>query len=167
MARNFFRPARVEALEKRQLLSVAAKIRLLGNESTIYASNTVHVSAVPTKAGIGTSLGAGSPLTAEYSWDFGDRTAGSDYNRLPGFNAAHVYDTPGTYRLALHVTNELGESSTSVRMIDVLPSNRHAIYVNSRGDDHNDGLSALTAVRTMKRAQQLLTDNTDLLFRRG
>jgi hypothetical protein len=39
---------------------------------------------------------------ARFRWDFGD--AGSRYNQMDGFNAAHVYDRPGTYTVRLTVT---------------------------------------------------------------
>src|SRR5205823_6744357 len=46
-------------------------------------------------------------------------------------------------------------------------SQRRTIYINSRGDNRNDGLSAQAAIRTIARAQQLLSDDVTLLFRRG
>src|SRR3982750_3820510 len=101
MQRELVRSGWIDALEKRQLLSVAAKIRVLGNETRIFAGNNVQVSAVANKAGSGTQLGAGSPITSRYEWNFGDHTAESRYDVLPGFNAAHVYDEPGTYKLTL------------------------------------------------------------------
>src|SRR5438552_1282542 len=167
MREDSVRSGWIEALEKRELLSVTAKIRLLGSESTIFAGNNVQVSAVPNKHGTGTNLGAGSPITSKYEWDFGDHTPGASYSILPGFNAAHLYDTPGSYKLVLRITNALGESATAARTITVLPSQRRTIYINSRGDNRNDGSSAQTAIRTIARAQELLSDNTTILFRRG
>src|SRR5439155_12559922 len=120
----------------------------------------VQASAVPNKHGTGTNLGAGTPITSKYQWDFGDHSPGASYNILPGFNAAHVYDTPGTYKLVLRISNILGESGTAARTITVLPSQRRTIYINSRGDNRNDGLSAQTAIRSIARGQQLISDNT-------
>src|SRR5947199_10277798 len=96
----------VTALEPRRFLSVSAHIRLLNNEDTIQVGQSVHVNALPTASGSGTSFGAGEAISSRFQWNFGDPRG--DYNKLPGFNAAHVYDTPGTYKLTLRVTNEAG-----------------------------------------------------------
>ena len=58
------------------------------------APATVHVHAV--------GLVAEDPHLAGYAWDFGD--PGGAYNRVSGFNAAHVYDRPGTYTITLTLT---------------------------------------------------------------
>jgi hypothetical protein len=55
----------------------------------------VHVHAIHSQ------LADGTPLTARYAWDFGD--PGSAFNEQVGFNAAHVYDKPGTYTIKLDV----------------------------------------------------------------
>ena len=65
--------------------------------------------AVITRA-VESSLGAGTPIDANYQWNFGDYS--SPYNYLPGFNASHIYTTAGTYTISLTVTNELHQSST-------------------------------------------------------
>src|SRR5437016_4661888 len=129
----------VTALEQRRFLSVSAHIRLLNNEDTIQAGQSVHVNALPTRSG-GTSFGSGEAISSRFQWNFGD--PGGDYNKLPGFNAAHVYDTPGTYNLRLKITNDAGESDTASRVVTVKPANRRAVYVNPWGSDRNDGSSA-------------------------
>ena len=49
------------------------------------------------------NLGAGTPLTATYEWDFGDPNG--KYNKLRGWNVAHVYDNSGTSALYVNKNN--------------------------------------------------------------
>ena len=153
------------ALEQRRLLSVSAHIRLLGNGDAIQAGQSVHVNALPTASGLGTSFGNGDAITSHIQWDFGDKHGA--YNRLPGFNAAHVYDKPGKYKLTLRVTDPTGQTDTASRIIQVSPATRRAIYLNPWGNDRNNGKTPDTAVASLARAKQLLGDNTALFFRSG
>src|SRR5262245_59027639 len=123
----------VTALEKRRLFSVSAHIRLLNNQDTIQAGQSIQVNALPTARGKGTSFGSGEAVTSRFQWDFGDPQGA--YNRLPGFNAAHVYQKPGRYKVKLHVTNDAGEADAVSRIIRVTPAHRRAIYVNPWGND--------------------------------
>lgn len=132
-------------------------IRLL--QPSVTAGNAIHVQALESL------LGAGTSLTAQYQWDFGD--AGSRYDQLSGFNAAHVYDSPGTYTVTLHLTNETGKQAISSVQVTVLPDARPTIYVDAQGDDANDGLNPWQPVRSADRAMQLLGDDTRLMFHRG
>src|SRR4051794_19973007 len=161
------RSASIESLESRRHLTVAAHMRVLGKETTIHVGQSVHVSAVTSGSGKQTDVGVGSVITAKFEWNFGDTSPTSKYNSLPGFNAAHVYDTPGTYPLLLRVTNEAGETDAQRKMITVLPDNRRPIYLSAWGKDNNSGLTKNKAVRTIGRAMQLFGDNSKLLFRRG
>jgi hypothetical protein len=111
-------------------------------------------------------LNAGSPITAKYEWDFGD--SNGRFNKLVGYNAAHIYDQPGTYTLTLKVTNENGGTSTTTRQISVAADNRATIYVDAYGgNDGNNGSSEYSAVQSIARASQLLADNKKVLFKRG
>lgn len=124
------------------------------------AGHSVFVNA------LSSTLGAGTPLTAKYQWDFGD--PGSRFNQLPGWNAGHIYDRPGSYTLTLTITNEIGKSSSVSMLVNITAASRKAIYVDSQwGSDYNSGLSPDQAVRTPDRADQLIGDNTMVLFRRG
>ena len=60
------------ALEPRRFLSVSAHIRVLGNETTIPAGQSIDVSAMPTKSGVGTSFGSGDAISSQIVWNFGD-----------------------------------------------------------------------------------------------
>ncbi len=157
--------AEMTPLERRQLLSVAAHIRVLGNETTIQAGQSVHVSALGTKNAPGTNFGSGDAITSHIQWNFNDPSGA--YNHLPGFNAAHVYEKAGKYKVVLRVTNADGESDTVSRLIRVVPAKRRPIYVNPWGKDSNDGSTAKKAVATVNRAMQLLGNNSELLFRSG
>jgi PKD repeat protein len=127
--------------------------------TTVMAGQAIHASAVKS------SLGSGTPSSARYDWDFGD-SAGA-YNSLRGFNAAHVYDRPGVYNVTLTVTNELGVTDIASAQVQVLADTRRAIFVSASGNDSNSGASPETAVRSIGRVRQLLSDNCTVLFRRG
>jgi PKD repeat protein len=131
-------------------------------QTSIAVNQAVHVNAVKSS-----TLNAGTPLTARYAWDFGDPNG--KYNKLEGFNAAHAYDTPGTYTIRLTLTNEAGKTSVATKTISVSASTRRKIYISSLGSDSNNGSSSSSPIRTAARAQQLVgnTNNVEILFRRG
>jgi PKD repeat protein len=80
-----------------------------------------------------------------YEWDFGPGTEVDELGRtFNGFNAAHVFETPGTYNVTLRVLNEFGEWSTSAGItIEVLSrDSANTYYVDSDiGNDSYDGLN--------------------------
>ena len=135
-----------------------AVIRVLGRDVTVGQGVHVH--------GLDSTLNGGSYITARYEWDFGDRNG--RYNKLAGFNAAHVYDEPGVYTITLTLRNELGGVDTETVQVTVAAHARRTIYVdNSKGRDTNSGASPTAAVRTAKRAFELVGDDTRILFKRG
>ncbi len=95
------------------------------------------------------ALGRGNLMTAKYSWNFGDSSGTSLYNQLEGWNASHTYNQVGTYTITHTVTNEVGESKTVSRTVQVLPSSRTmAIYLSATGNDANPGTQNLP-IRTI------------------
>lgn len=128
--------------------------------TSITEGNAVHVHA------LSSTLNGGTPVSARYEWDFGDPS--SKYNKLVGFNAAHVYDTPGSYTITLRVINEGGKSDNSTQQINVGTDNRRTIYVSSAGSDGAGGTQS-SPVKTFGKARSLAgsSDNTRILFRRG
>jgi PKD domain/RTX calcium-binding nonapeptide repeat (4 copies) len=111
-------------------------------------------------------LGDGTPITINYQWNFGD--VKGEYNVLPGFNASHIYDSPGTYTITLTVTNDLGKSSIVSTQITIAADTRKQIYVDANtGNDSNNGSTSSLAVKTVQRADQLVGNNTEVLFRAG
>ena len=128
---------------------------------SVSAGHAVHLH------GLSTGLDTGTALTTHYQWDFGDQTTASQYDQLDGFNAAHVYNTPGTYTATLTVTDAKGNvAHTSVQVnVSAAPSN--TIYVSAAGNDNNNGSNPYAAVRTVARANELLGSDTQLLFRSG
>jgi len=113
-------------------------------------------------------LAGSSPLTDTFLWNFGDGTSASQYNQLNGFNAAHVYNAPGEYTISLTLTDAGGDSSTASLQVNVGgdPPQR-TIYVSSSGDDLNDGTTPNDPVQSIARVQQLLGENTQVLFQDG
>lgn len=113
------------------------------------------------------------PLNAKYAWDFGDN--GSEYDQLPGFNASHVYDAPGTYHVQLTLTEGSQVYISAPLQVDVTqwdPS--HVIYVDAdNGSDSNNnyGASEATAYKTLSAALDTLylTDqsNTAIFLKGG
>lgn len=141
--------------------AVAPTPLIVALATTVSAGNAIHVNAMSS------TLGAGTPLTARYEWDFGDATG--KYNKLVGYNAAHIYDTPGTYTISLRIYNEARGTAMRTMTVTITPAARGAIYISPTGNDANDGSTTATAVRTVARADALLAKrpNIDVLFQRG
>jgi SdrD B-like domain/PKD domain/Right handed beta helix region len=116
--------------------------------------------------GNSSSLGSGSPITTNYQWNFGDPSG--QYNTLPGYNASHVYNNPGTYTITLTVTNQLHKVSVVSAQVTIAGDSRKLIYVDSvHGSDSNNGSSPSQAIKTTAHADSLLRSNTEVLFDRG
>jgi len=120
---------------------------------------TVHVQAFDV------ALARGTPLTARYEWDFGD--PGGKFNQLTGWNAAHVYDAPGKYTIALKLTDESSQTRVISKTITITPDTRRRIFVSANGNDANNGADPAHAVRSIPRAAKVVTRDSRVLFRRG
>jgi hypothetical protein len=115
---------------------------------------------------LSSSLGSGSAIQATYNWNFGD--SGSQYNSLVGFNAAHVYDTPGNYTVTLTVTDSNGQSSVATGGVTVLSnSSLTTIYVSPNGSDNNSGTSENSPIRSVAQLNNLINSNERILFQAG
>jgi PKD repeat protein len=110
-------------------------------------------------------LNAGTPITSNYQWNFGD--SNTPYNEMTGFNAAHVYDTPGTYAISLTVTNSDGGVSTTTQRVTIAAAQRTQIYVDpSSGSDSNNG-SQNAPLQSLAAAFAKLGNNEEILLRAG
>jgi hypothetical protein len=159
---------RIDVLESRRLLAVTPVITVLNNQTTFQAGQAVQVNAVQTGQPIGADLGAGTPLTARYEWDFGDTNLGSEYNQLPGFNAGHIYDTPGTYDITLSITNQDGDVGVTHKTITIVdPTPAQTVYIDNTFTGVVPDPSGGIDVPSVTAAIPFLGDNTQLLFRRG
>lgn len=80
----------------------------------------------------------------EYAWDFDAGTEDDFGGRyFKGLNAAHVFETPGTYEVMLTVTDHLGNLATTSETITVLANSGTTYYVDSDiGNDSCNGTSA-------------------------
>ncbi len=125
----------------------------------IMAGNAVDVQAT------NTTLSNGTPITTKYLWNFGDPNG--KYNSYEGFNAAHVYDTPGVYTITLTVTDSAGKVGVATTTVNVAVDTRKSIYLSNSGNDANNGLTPATAVQSIARADGLLTSGSKLLLHRG
>lgn len=131
-----------------------ARIRLMDAEGM--APFTAHVHALLSDVS--------DPLQTRYEWDFGD--GGSPYNKLDGWNAAHLYRDPGNYTIKLKVTDSTGHSSSVNKHVHVTADTRRRIYVSPSGNDSANGTSG-NPVRSAARALELVHDRCEVLFERG
>lgn len=63
---------------------------------------------------VGCAPANADPTSFTWTWDFGDPA--SARNQMKGFNAAHIYEEPGTYTVTLTITsqaNKVGENTSS------------------------------------------------------
>ncbi|MEZ4368043.1 MAG: hypothetical protein R2939_17445 [Kofleriaceae bacterium] len=124
------------------------------------APATVHVHAL-TEA-----LADVDPLTARYQWTFVDPDGA--YPSLVGFNAAHVFASPGAGCVVLELVEADGRARRFGVTVEVGAPARTAVYVSADGDDGDDGVTEATAVRTLARAAALMApDHAEVLLRRG
>lgn len=115
-----------------------------------------------------------------FEWNFGDSSptqtttdprtgAAVDLNsEQQGFNAAYVYERPGTYTITLRMTNEAGRVATVQAPVVILSDNRAVRYVDSvSGNDANDGAAPDRAWQNAATAFGRTTSNMKILFKRG
>ena len=129
------------------------------------SNNSIHAGQAFSAQAMDSKLNFGNALTARYVWNFDD--AGSKYNIMEGFNAAHVYNTAGVYDVKLTVTNEAGKSSTATIKVNVASAGRKKIYVSTSGNDANDGLTEAKPIKSWDKARTKVGDNVELLFKAG
>ena len=71
----------------------------------------------------------------QYSWNFDDPTSGTwaisgkSKNQADGYVAAHVFETPGTYSVTLHVTD--GASVDEWHQVDIIVEDPDTIYAGT------------------------------------
>jgi hypothetical protein len=134
------------------------------SDATVKAGQALTVNAAAS------TLRAGDWDDIVIEWDFGD--TGSDYNRLAGYNAAHVYTSPGEYTVTLRITDPNGKVSHAQQRVTITPATyEHTLYVDAQhGHDANPGTGSGQAFRTvaaaLARADQLGGD-TEVLLKRG
>jgi PKD domain len=114
---------------------------------------------------ISSAFGSGTVLNSTIAWNFGD--AGSAYNTLVGFNAAHEYAKAGTYTITLTVTTPDGHVGIATQQVTISQDNRPTIYVSPNGNDSNNGSSPSAAIQSITRLNQLLKSNVRVLFQDG
>lgn len=135
-----------------------SEVKVPADIPTLMAPAAVHVRAPDLPDGV-------SPLLTRYQWDFADPTG--RFPSLEGFNAAHIFDTPGDYTIRLLLTfpdRSTRSLSTSLRII---PDTRPVIYLAANGNDENLGTDPDHPIRSLIRAQSILHNNMKLLLRKG
>ena len=137
-----------------------ARIAVL--DARVPLGTAVHVN------GLVSMLNEGGPEDGQFAWNFGDENG--RYNRVEGFNAAHLYDRPGTYPVTLRLTNAAGKVDTATAVVTVVAPDRKTYYVDAtRGNDANAGDGPGRAFRSVAAAQRVLggRSNVEVLFARG
>ncbi len=127
----------------------------------IMSGMAVHVNA------LSTAFGVGDMDTARMEWDFGDPNG--KRNTMVGWNAAHLYESPGTYTIRLKVWNQDRGFDDATVTVNVASNTRKKIYVSPSGSDSNSGTST-SPVRTIPRAVDLMranNGNVEILLQRG
>jgi hypothetical protein len=115
---------------------------------------------------LSSTFGAGTVIDADYNWNFGD--AGSAYNTLVGFDAAHQYSRPGNYTVTLQVTDSSGQTSTATAQVTVeSASSLTPIYISESGNDSNTGAGPGQAIQSITRLNNLLASNSIVYFESG
>ena len=116
----------------------------------------------------------GNYYAYHFEWDFGDpgsgnwTTSGYSRNTGLGFVNAHVYETPGTYRVKLTVVDSSGASRQYAQDIVVSDFGGTTYYVSSsQGSDSNDGLDSTRPFQTVAKAVSRIAPNTRVLFKQG
>ena len=153
--------ARVDAAREAALAAANARVAALEAElaatppradagpapvPVITASRTAVMAGLPVWVhAMDSTLGVGQPHQAVYAWGFGDPK--SKFNSLRGFNAAHIYDQPGTYTITLTVTNSGGSSATASQVVTVKAAKVNPI---SRLEDAKSGCRNVLTVPMVK-----------------
>jgi hypothetical protein len=118
------------------------------------------------------SFASQNPLLYRYEFNFaaGAGEPQGSYPQLRGWNAAHIYDTPGTYTIEGTVTPPNGGTPVVYRTTrSVAADTRVPIYVSSSGSGTGSGLTEATAV-TPTRAQAVYNAGTGpfkVLYKNG
>lgn len=182
----------VETIESRIMLSVTPHILLLdsGTDLTQLTTNsTIHVRGVTDSAHpgeTGTDLGGvGNDVTARWEWNFDDPYSDPALNKMPGFNAAHVYSHSGDYEISLTVTDETGTVSATPATLNIHVDaeddstafdplqtqnykNRKQVYIwneGANGDGTQDTPFTLSGLRTYLSGNS--ASNTRFYFKAG
>lgn len=145
-------PATAPATEEASAVQVPADV------PTLMTPAAIHVRAPDLPDGI-------SPLLTRYQWDFSDPVG--RFSTLEGFNAAHIFDTPGDYTIRLQLTYPDHSTRTLTTSWRLIADARPAIYLAADGDDQNLGTDPAHPIRSLAHAQAILRNNMELLFRRG
>lgn len=149
---------------------------LTANRTTGVAPLAVTFDAVPASGNVVQPV-AGDYSSQHYVWHFGDdpfatwSTTGRSRNYAVGYEAAHVYDSPGNYTVTLTVTNAAGQTHVYEQQITVTAFSGATYYISSsQGSDINGGTTPGSPFRSLARAFSHLADQSGpvrILLKRG
>lgn len=106
-----------------------------------------------------------APEACDVLWTVTDPTGA--YNVLHGFNAAHIFDDPGTYPIACTVTAPDGTKVTAARTVVIAANDRTPICVDAAaGSDTNPGTAA-APMQTLGKAMSLLKPSSEIRLHCG
>jgi hypothetical protein len=160
----------LDALESRRMLTVpvitvvnSGDYTFVGGVLQMQSGQSLHTETTATFA-------ANQPdsINHKITWNFGDTTGGSKYNVLPGFNAGHIYYTPGDYQVRLGVSGYSDEATLSVHVTaNPRGDAANTVYVAAGGT--GNGSSAATPANWATAVSRLtaLGSDTTVRFRQG
>jgi hypothetical protein len=137
---------------------------------TLNRSSGVAPLAVFADATATEGLAGGDYVNANFAWNF-DRDGADSTGRhssTRGFVAAHVYENPGTYAIALSVTDRSGATASATALIEVSAFSGTTYYVASGGSNSAAGTSMDAPLATPDYAlKNKAGPNTRILLRNG
>jgi len=145
--------------------SAAITPHIVLNRTTGVAPLAVFADATTTEG-----LTDNDNINAYFGWNF-DRDgveATGKHSLTRGFVAAHVYEKPGTYTIALTVVDRAGATASATAQITVSAFNGTTYYVASDGSNSAAGTSMSAPLATLDYAlKQKAAPNTMILFSKG
>lgn len=121
--------------------------------------------------------GDASPTDPLWYWERGAKKSDGTWfakNKAFGWNAAHVYEQPGTYTVTLRIIDDVDNEYTYQQTVTVSdpevafnPPHGQTYYFAASGNDTTGNGSQASPFRSWDKARTLAGPNTRLLFRRG
>jgi hypothetical protein len=116
-----------------------------------------------------TGLANNDYVAGNFNWNF-DSTGvdpNGKHRTTIGFVTAHVFQSPGTYQVAVSARDSAGNSGAATLAITVTTMNGPVFYVSAGGNDSNAGTSTSAPFATLATALTHASANSQILLRRG
>ena len=116
-----------------------------------------------------TGLMGNDYVNAAFDWNFDTSKIdpAASHQQAIGFGVGHVFDTPGTYQVAVFARDAAGHAGSSTVSITVSALGGTTYYVASTGNDKNAGTTMAQPLATYSAGIAKAGPNVSVLFRRG